>query len=67
MTRKNYKVLATALAEIGAESDKHAEIIAQAVARVADVLLEDNPRFNRDTFYSFYMVQMYNFRALQNA
>ena len=66
MTRKDYKALATALAEVGAKSDKHGEVIAEAMVELAKVLTEDNPRFNRDTFYRFYMAQMEEFRSLAN-
>lgn len=66
MTRKDYQALATALARVGAKSDKHGEIIAEAVVEVAKVLAEDNPRFNRDTFYTFYRMTMYETRSLAN-
>jgi hypothetical protein len=64
MTRKDYKLLAEALARVGARSDKHGEIIAEGVVELAKVLAEDNPRFDRDTFYRFYMARMYEFRSL---
>lgn len=66
MTRKDYKALATALAKVGAKSDKHGEVIAEAMVELAKVLNQDNPRFNRDTFYRFYMAQMEEFRSLAN-
>ena len=66
MTRKDYQALATALAKVGAKSDQHGQIVAEAVAEVAKILTEDNPRFNRDTFYRFYMAEMHEFRSLAN-
>ncbi len=66
MTRKDYKALATALAKVGAKSDKHGEIIADAMVEVAKVLSQDSPRFDRNTFFRFYMAQMEEFRSLAN-
>jgi len=64
VTRKDYKALATALARVGARSDQHGQAIAEGVAEIAKVLTEDNPRFDRDTFYRFYMAKMHEFRSL---
>lgn len=66
MTRKDYKALATALAKVGAKSDSHGQIIAEAMVEMAKAMSEDNPRFDRDTFYRFYMGQMHEFRSLAN-
>lgn len=66
MTRKDYKALATALAKVGAKNNSHGRIIAEAMVELAKVMTEDNPRFDRDTFYSFYRTQMYEFQSLAN-
>ena len=68
MTRNDRKAIAmaTALAKVGAKSDKHGEIIAEAMVELGKVFADNNPRFNRDAFYRYYMAHMEEFRSLAN-
>ena len=64
MTKKDYKMIALALAKVGAKSQKHGEVVADSVANLAGVFLQDNPRFDKEKFYEFYRMNMYEIRSL---
>lgn len=63
MTRKDYRALVKALAEVGARSDEHGRVIAEAVVAVAKVCAADNARFDRDTFFMAYNLNRSEFAA----
>jgi hypothetical protein len=53
MTRKDYEAIAEVIERL-AEKYRHDEgrhIVAEFAEDIAEVMTNDNPRFNRDTFY----------------
>jgi len=64
MTLKESRRIALALAKIGAKSQNHAEIIAEAMAKIGMTIQQENSRFNKDDFYRFYMAKLHEFRSL---